>query len=127
MVELLVSLPALSAILSYHLGVEGDMRTVSGRAPEPVMMQPLYEVSQASGLNPKLRAHAKILSCFRTCRESGWKVVKSAVMFEGLMPVRSAVGSLPYQHWSVAVTCLGWMRVSSIWPCLKAIIYVSII
>lgn len=69
------------------------------------MMQPLNEASQDSGLNPKLRAHAKILSCFRTCRQSGWGVLKSAVMFEGLTPVGSAVGSLPYQHWSVAITC----------------------
>lgn len=91
------------------------------------MMQPLSEVSQDSGLNPKLRAHAKILSRFRKCRESGWEILKSAVMFEGLTHVGSAVGLLPYQYWSVAVTCLGTTRVSSIWPCLKAIKYVSII
>lgn len=55
---LLVSLPARVALLSYHLGAEGDMGTVSGRAPEPSMMQLLNEVP-----SPKLKALAKILYC----------------------------------------------------------------
>lgn len=53
--------------------------------------------------------------------ESGWEVLTSAVMLQGLTPLGKPGGPFPYQHGNVEVGYLSRMWGSTICQCLKVV------